>query len=140
MICLSQESQVGITQTFKDEMQKVFEMIDLEMMKYFLGMEVLQSINDIFTCQQKYMYDILRRFKMQDGKPVGTSMSTSIKLNKDNEYEKVDKSIYGGLIGSFQYLTTSRPNILFVMNALSRFMHSPKKPYFTTTKHVLRPN
>lgn len=134
-------SQLGITQKFKDEMQKMFEMIDLGMMKYFFGMEVLQSIHDIFTCQQKYMSDILRRFKMQDCKhSVGTSMSTSIKLKKDSESEKVDKSMYRSLIDSFQYLTTSRPNILFVMNALSRLMHSPKKPYFTATKHVLRPN
>jgi hypothetical protein len=100
-------------QEFKDEMKKMFEMSDLGMMNDFLGMEVMQSSHGIFTCQKKYASDILKRFKMQDCKLVGTPMTTSIKLSKDDESEKVDESLYRGLIGSLQYLTTSRPDILF---------------------------
>lgn len=53
-----------IIQRFKDEMEKIFEMTDLGVMKYFLGMKVLQSSYGIFICQQKYISDILSRFKM----------------------------------------------------------------------------
>lgn len=57
-------SNIELIQKFKGEMEKVFEMTDLGVMKYFLGMEVLQSGAGIFICQQKYITDILNRFKM----------------------------------------------------------------------------
>ena len=57
---------------------------------YFLGMKVLQSSDGIFIRQQKYILDILNRFKMQDCKPVSTPISTSVKLGKDEDSEKLD--------------------------------------------------
>ena len=44
-------NQPRLIQSFKDEMNKVFEMTDLGVMKYFLGMEVMQSCSRIFICQ-----------------------------------------------------------------------------------------
>ena len=44
-------NQPGLIQSFKDEMNKVFEMTDLGVMTYFLGMEVMQSCSRIFICQ-----------------------------------------------------------------------------------------
>jgi len=54
---------------FKVAMTRKFEMIDLGLMKYFLGIEVGQSPHGIFFCQQKYATDILKRFKMDKCKP-----------------------------------------------------------------------
>ena len=119
-------SKIELIQKFKDEMEKIIEMTDLGVMKYFLGMEVLQSSDGIFICQQKYILDILNRFKMQDCKPVSTPISTCVKLGKDEDSEKVDDSMYRSLIGSLLYLTASRPHILFVVSLLSRFMHLPR--------------
>ena len=34
-------SKIELVQRFKDEMEKIFEMIDLGVIKYFLGMELL---------------------------------------------------------------------------------------------------
>ena len=107
-------SELGMIQEFKHELKKMFEMFDLGMMNYFLGMET------------------------QDCKLVGTPMTTSIKLSKDDESEKVDESLYRGLIGSLQYLTASRPDILFVVSILSRFMHYPRETHFITAKRILR--
>ena len=46
---------IGSTKTqieeFKAEMLDVFEMTDLGLMSYFLGMEVKQSDDGIFICQ-----------------------------------------------------------------------------------------
>jgi hypothetical protein len=39
------------------------------MMKYFLGIEINQSEDGIFICQNKYAKDILKRFKMVNYKP-----------------------------------------------------------------------
>ena len=44
-------NQPGLIQSFKDEMNKVFEMTNLGVMKCFLGMEVMQSCSIIFICQ-----------------------------------------------------------------------------------------
>ena len=113
-------------------------MTDLGVMKYFLGMEVLQSSDGIFICQQKYISDILNMSKMQDCKPAITPISVSVKLGKDKDSEKVDDSMYKSLIGSLSYLTASRPDILFVVSLLSRFMHSPRETHPTAAKRVLR--
>ena len=43
-----------------------FEMKDLGMMHYFLGMEVWQSSDGIFLGQGKYAIDILKKFGMMD--------------------------------------------------------------------------
>ena len=40
--------------SFKYSMMKEFDMTDLGIMRYFLGLEVLQRADDIFICQRKY--------------------------------------------------------------------------------------
>lgn len=119
-------------------MEKVFEIADLGVMKYFLGMEVWQSGNGIFICQCKYISDILNRFKMQDCKPVSSPISTGVKLGKDEDSEKMDGNMCKSLIGSLLYLTASQPNIVFAVSLLSRFMHSPRETHFTAAKRVLK--
>ena len=119
-------------------MEKIFEMTDLGVMKYFLGMEVLQSSDGTFICQQKYISDILSRFKMQDCKPVSTPISAGVKLGKDEDSEKMDDSMYRSLIGSLLYLTAIRPDILFIVSFLSKFMHSSRDTRLTAAKRVLR--
>jgi hypothetical protein len=41
-------------------MQYEFEMTNLGIMKYFLGIEVDQSTKGIFVCQQKYATNIIK--------------------------------------------------------------------------------
>ena len=50
----------------------------------------------------------------------------------------MDDSMYGSLIGSLLYLTATRPDILFVVSLLSRFMHLPRDTHFTAAKIMLR--
>ncbi|RVW62525.1 Retrovirus-related Pol polyprotein from transposon RE2 [Vitis vinifera] len=80
----------------------------------------------IFICQQRCAMDVLKKFKVQDCKPVSTPMTTNEKLSKDDGSEKIDEGLYRSLISSILYLTASKPNILFVVSVLSKFMHSPK--------------
>jgi len=49
---------------FKKSMKEEFEMTDLGMMRYFLGVEVSQNANGIYLCQKKYARDVMERFKM----------------------------------------------------------------------------
>jgi hypothetical protein len=67
-----------------------FEMKDLGMMHYFLGLEVWRKPDEIFLCQGKYAVEILKRFDMMDCKSMPTSMVTNLKLLSDTSSETVD--------------------------------------------------
>ena len=49
-----------------------FEMKDLWLMHYFLGMEAWQSIDGVFLGQGRYTVEIMKRFKMMDYKAMAT--------------------------------------------------------------------
>jgi Reverse transcriptase (RNA-dependent DNA polymerase) len=55
-------------------MMKEFEMIYLELMKYFLGLEVKQHEKDIFISQEAYAKEILKKFEMENRNPIATPM------------------------------------------------------------------
>ena len=46
---------------FKKKMMQEFELTDLRFLKYFLGMEVDQSLDEIFICQKKFAEDLLKK-------------------------------------------------------------------------------
>jgi len=86
-----------------------FEMSDLGELQYFLGMQIKQSAQGIFITQTKYVEDLLVRFAMQDCKPVGTPAVVGCKLMKEDYTPLVDATLYRSLVGSFMYLTATRP-------------------------------
>jgi hypothetical protein len=56
-------------------MMCVFEMTDLGLMTYFLGMEVRQSKNEVFIYQKKYAKKILKKFQMEECKATSTPIN-----------------------------------------------------------------
>ena len=108
-----------------------FEMKDLGMMHYFLGMEVWQSIDGIFLRQGKYAVEILKRFGMIDYKDMATPMESNLKLLSDASSKSIDATMYRQMIGSLMYLMNTRPDICFVVNTL-RHVH------LMVAKHVVR--
>ena len=63
----------------KKQLSAEFEMKDLGLMHYFLGLEIWQKPDAILVSQGKYMVDILRRFGMMDSKSMSTPMTPNIK-------------------------------------------------------------
>ena len=51
---------------FKHIIMKEFQMTDLDLMSYFLGIEVIQGDNEIFIHQIKFVDEFLKKFKMDD--------------------------------------------------------------------------
>jgi len=78
---------------FKKSMKTEFEITDLGLMKYFLGIEVYQSDDGIFICQNNYANEVLKRFRMLNCKPTATPMATGIKLRKYDEGSYVDPTL-----------------------------------------------
>ena len=112
---------------FKKSMMVEFEMSDLGMMHYFLGIEVVQLANGVFISQKKYVQDILDRFQMKDCNPVCTPTKFGLKLNKDHEGKKVDSTLYKQIIGSLMYLTATRLDIMYSVSLISKYMENLTK-------------
>ena len=47
-------------------------------------------------------------------------------------------TLYKQIVGSLMYLTATRPNLMFVVSLISRFMTCPTQQNFVATKRVLR--
>ena len=90
----------------KRKLAAEFEMKDLGMMHYFLGMEVWQSSDGIFLGQGKYAVEILKRFGMMDCKAMATPMASNLKPLCDASLDSVDATMYRQMIGSLMYLRT----------------------------------
>ena len=101
-----------LSHQFAKVMQNEFEMSLLGELTFFLGLQISQCEEGIFISQTKYIKEMLKRFKMEDCKPVSTPMTTSCKLSKDDESNAVDQKLYRSMIGSLLYVTGSRPDVM----------------------------
>ncbi|GJV80332.1 hypothetical protein Tco_1516202 [Tanacetum coccineum] len=81
---------------------------------------------------------MLKKFRLEDSKPMKTPISTETKLTKDVEGESVDNTKYRGMIGSLLYLTTSRPDIMFSVCLCARFQEDPKTSHLKAVKRIFR--
>jgi hypothetical protein len=88
-----------------------FEMKDLGMMHYFLGLEVWQRTDEIFLSQGKYTVEILKKFGMLNCKPMATPMVMNLKKLSvsSSDSDEIDLTLYRQLIGSLMYLVNTRP-------------------------------
>jgi hypothetical protein len=122
----------------KKKLAAEFEMKDLGLMHYFLGLEVWQSPERILLNQGKYAVEILKRFDMLECKSMNTPMETKLKLLVDFSSELIDATLYRQIIGSLMYLTNTRPDICFAVNTLSQFLVEPRHVHLVVAKHVMR--
>ena len=101
----------GLIADTKRNLAAEFEMKDLGMMHYFLGMEVWQNTDGISLGKGKYVIEILKRFGMMDCNSMATPMALNIKLLSDVSSKTVDAMMYHQMIGSLIYLTNTRTYI-----------------------------
>jgi len=123
---------------FANQMQTEFEMSMIGELSYFLGLQVNQLKNGIFISQIKYVKELLKKFTMEDCKPVSTPMTIGCKLSKDDKLPLVDQTIYRSMIGSLLYLIATRPDILQVVCMVAWFQANSKETHVTTIKWIFR--
>nr|GEW47309.1 putative ribonuclease H-like domain-containing protein [Tanacetum cinerariifolium] len=66
------------------------------------------------ACQDKYVAEILRKFGLTDEKSASTPIDTEKPLLNDPDSEDMDVHTYRSMIGSLMYLTSSRPDIIYL--------------------------
>ncbi|GKA28767.1 hypothetical protein Tco_0715012 [Tanacetum coccineum] len=105
---------------------------------FFLGLQVKQREDVIFINQDKYMTEILKKFGFTNVKTTSTPMETHKPLLKDVDGEDVDEHLYRSMIGSLMYLTSLRPDIMFVVCACARYQVNPKVSHLHAVKRIFR--
>ena len=58
----------------------------------------------IYITQSKYIKEILKKFGMEDSRPLGIPMSNGHKLSTNDDSKEVDQTTYRSMIGKIQYL------------------------------------
>jgi hypothetical protein len=81
---------------------------------------------------------MLKKFGMQDAKPISTSMGTNGNLDSDLDGKMVNQKEYRSLIGSLLYVTTSRSDAIFSVCMCARYQASPRESHLTAAKRILR--
>nr|GEZ86091.1 putative ribonuclease H-like domain-containing protein [Tanacetum cinerariifolium] len=104
-----------LCKSFENLMKDKFKMSLMGELTFFLGLRIKQKKDGIFISQDKYVAEILRKFKLTEGKSASKPIDTKKPLLKDHDGEDVDVHTYRSMIGSLMYLTSSRPNIMFAL-------------------------
>ncbi|GKC82857.1 putative ribonuclease H-like domain-containing protein, partial [Tanacetum coccineum] len=97
---------------FEKIMHKRFQMSSIGELTFFLGLQVKQKNDGIFISQDN------------------TPMETNKALAKDEEGEDVDVHLYRLMIGSLMYLTSSRPDIIYLKGRPKLGLWYPKDSPF----------
>lgn len=118
-------SSSKLKDNFKAAMMIEFEMKDLGLMYYFLGMEVHQRKDKIFVCQTNYAKAMLKKYDMDNCKPILTPIAHGELLYKDDGAEKANVTNYRSIVGSLMFLTNTRRDIAHIFSLLSRYMSDP---------------
>nr|XP_034931745.1 uncharacterized protein LOC118062152 [Populus alba] len=114
-------------------------MTDLGLMHYFfLGIEAVQSSDGIFISQKNYAMETLDRFKMMNCNSVSTPIDLNLKVVKDGAGEKVNATLYKQIVESLMYLTSTRPDIIYAVSLISRYMECPAEAHLLAAKRIFR--
>ncbi|XP_021767722.1 uncharacterized protein LOC110732112 [Chenopodium quinoa] len=90
----------------------------MEELKFFLGLQIKQTEEGIMIHQQKYIKELIKKYKLDNAKTNNSPMGITTRLDEDTTGTCVDQSMYRGMIGSLLYLTASRPDISFSVGDL----------------------
>ncbi|GKD30039.1 hypothetical protein Tco_1240817 [Tanacetum coccineum] len=118
---------------------------DLRKLKYFLGIEVLDSSGNSYLTQRKYCLKLLTEFGMLACKPSGTPIESKEGVMKPSKGKDIDINYpltginkYQKLVGKLIYLTHTRPDISYVVHILSQYMHAPLQSHLKLAFRVIR--
>nr|GEV97731.1 ribonuclease H-like domain-containing protein [Tanacetum cinerariifolium] len=126
---------------FKVYLKSKFMIKDLGNIKYFLGIEVINTDKGICLNQRKYVLDLLSEYGMLTCKPTKTFlMAKPVIFNEASESDPILENItdYQKLMGKLIYLNNTRPDISYVVHCLSQFMYSPLTSHLKTAFRILR--
>ncbi|KAL8119157.1 hypothetical protein AgCh_016606 [Apium graveolens] len=123
---------------FKKQMSMEFEMSDMGLLAYYLGLEVNQSSGGISLKQTSYARKLLEKSNMSSFNAVKYPMEPKEMIKKDEKDKMVNATKYRSIIGGLRYLVHTRPDLAYSVGVISRYMERPTIMQHNATKRVLR--
>ncbi|GKF52496.1 retrovirus-related pol polyprotein from transposon TNT 1-94, partial [Tanacetum coccineum] len=108
----------SLCETFSEIMCSKFKMSMMSKLSFFLGLQISQ------------------RYGIETSDPVDTPMVEKSKLDADPQGKAVDPTRYRGMISSLMYLTSNRPDLIFVVCLCARYQTKPTKNHLHAVKRI----
>ena len=134
-IIITGDVMAGIS-SLKSFFHGQFHIMDLGMLKYFLGVEVMRSKRGIFLSQKKHVLDLLFELGKLVAKPCQSPLAQSLHLIREGELFE-DPERYRRLIEKLNYLTITRPNIAYFVSVASQYISSPTVDHWAVVEQIL---
>ncbi|GJZ11354.1 ribonuclease H-like domain-containing protein [Tanacetum coccineum] len=134
-------NNVSEIEKFKVYLKSKFMIKDLGKLKYFLGIEVIDTSKGICLNQRKYVLDLLSEYGMLACKPAKTPLMSKLIISNEatnNDHILDNITNYQKLLGKLIYVTNTIHDISYVVHCSCQFMHSPLKSHFKTAFKILR--
>ena len=80
---------------------------------------------------------VLSWFDMENCNAVKNPIVLGTRLSKNDAGTKVDATLFKQVVGCLMYLTTTRPNLMYGVCLISRFMSSPTESHWFAAKRIL---
>jgi histone deacetylase 1/2 len=113
----------------------VFNLKQSGILDYFLG---IITNSTLLLTQSKYLKDLLTKTNMLECNSISTPMKSTCKLSKVGSDKFHDPSLYRSFVGSLQYATITRPEIVYAVNKVCQFMSNPLESHRIAVKRILR--
>lgn len=104
----------------KSEIQQDFEMCDLGLLSFSLGIEFMFRSDGISVTQRQYIREMLTKFGLDKCKPAFTPMMEKLRMLLDMQALPADSALYQRKVGKLIFLTHTRVDIAFTVSIVSR--------------------
>ena len=119
----------------KQLLSQRFKMTDMGQLSWFLGIEFVINKDCIMMKQTSYMRTILKKFNMENCKPVSTPFE---EMSNDSNSKSISTTLYKCAVGSLIYcMICTRPDLSWVVTKLSQY-NQPTENQWKAVKRVLR--
>ena len=128
---------------FYSDMCKIYEIKDLGVPEYVIGVRVVQSNNSIKLLQDRYIDDLYEQHTPGD-KTTSTPAVPSTILCLDGVHGETkssllpDPKVYRSLVGGLMYTLITRPDVAAAVSVCARYLAHPKQAHLEAAKRVLR--
>ncbi|PKU66070.1 Retrovirus-related Pol polyprotein from transposon TNT 1-94 [Dendrobium catenatum] len=121
-----------------NKLQSKFTMKHLGSANQFLGIKIERTQDKFFLSQNLYAKSIIQMAELHKCNSVANPSYTKLPDSGSDDQAAFDELKYRRIIGSLQYLTLTRPDIAYAVNALSQHMHKPAPKHSVMLKKLLR--
>nr|GEU78203.1 uncharacterized mitochondrial protein AtMg00810-like [Tanacetum cinerariifolium] len=91
-----------------------------------------------FLISQNMLFNLWKKYGMDSSDLVDTPMVEKSKLDKDKQGKAVNPTHYRGMVGTFMYLTSSRPDLTFVVCMCARYQAKPTEMHLHAAKRIFK--